>query len=149
MYTIWSVLFRIDETVLPLIWFTESLTPLGRIMSKYINLSIFLIIGFVCSQGHAQKTISLSPNETKLLTNNTLWKVNATCTIQGSPQTHSKIRISVLKNTGTINGKNVATGQATMVTVQNNSSISVSAESGAQINLINLGTEGLQAVCNT
>ena len=118
-------------------------------MAKYINLSIFLLIGFLCSQGHAQKTIKLSPNETKLLTNNTLWTVNATCTIQGSNQTHSKIRISVLKNKGTINGKNVTTGHATMVTVKNNSNISVSAESGTQINLINLGREGLQAVCNT
>ncbi len=118
-------------------------------MTKYLQLSIVLLIGFLCSQAHAQKTIKLSPNETKLLANNTLWTINATCTIQGTKQTRSKIRISVLKNKGSINGKNLSTGHATTVTVKNNSSISVSAEAGTQINLINLGNEGLQAVCNT
>lgn len=118
-------------------------------MSKMINLSIIILIGFLSSQTHAQKTIKLSPNETKLLANNTLWTVNATCTIQGTQQTQSKIRISVLKNKGTVNGKNLSTGQATSVTVKNNSSISVSAEAGTQINLINLGSERLQAVCST
>lgn len=118
-------------------------------MTKYLHLSIVLIIGFLGSQAHAQKTLKLSPNETKLLANNTLWTINATCTIQGTKKTHSKIRISVLKNKGTINGKNLSNGHATTVTVKNNSSIAVSAEAGTQINLINLGNEGLQAVCNT
>lgn len=118
-------------------------------MSKIINLSIVLLIGFLSSQTHAQKTISLSPNETKLLANNSLWTVNATCTIQGTKKTKSTIRISVLKNKGTVNGKNLSTGQATAVTVKNNSNISVSAEAGTQINIINLGSEGLQAVCST
>jgi uncharacterized protein YpmB len=116
-------------------------------MTKFINLSVFILIGFLSVPADAQKTIKLSPNETKLLSNNTLWTLNATCTIQGKNQTKSKIRISVLKNKGTVNGKNLSTGQATSVTVKNNSSISVSAESGTQINLINLGTDGLQAVC--
>ncbi len=35
------------------------------------------------------------------------------------------------------------------ITIKNNSSISVSAESGTQINLINLGNQELQAVCST
>jgi len=118
-------------------------------MSKMINLSVFVLIGFLCSPVNAQKIIKLSPNETKLLSNNTLWTVNATCTIQGMDKTDGKIKISVLKNKGTINGKNVSTGHATMVKVKNNSSISVSAESGTQINLINIGASNLEAVCNT
>lgn len=95
------------------------------------------------------KTLSLNPNETKLLTNHSLWTLNATCNVQGMNQAKSKIKIIVLKNTGTINGKNLSTGQGTSVTVKNNSSISVSAEAGTQINLINLGSEALQAVCST
>ena len=118
-------------------------------MTKFLHLSVIILIGFLSSQSHAQKTITLNPNETKLLTNNALWTLNATCTIQGKNQVKSKIRISVLKNKGSVNGKSLSTGQATSVTVKNNSSISVSAESGTQINLINLGAEGLQAVCNT
>ena len=116
-------------------------------MSNIINFSILILIGFLNSQAYAQKTIKLNANESKPLSNNTLWTINATCTIQGNNQTKSKIRISVLKNKGTVNGKNLSTGQATSVTVKNNSSISVSAEAGTQINLINLGGEGLESVC--
>ena len=118
-------------------------------MSKIINLSILILIGFLGSPAQAQKTIKLSPNETKSLANNSLWTINATCTIQGNIKKKNKIRISVLKNKGTVNGKNLSSGQATSVTVKNNSSISVSAEAGTEINLINLGNEGVQAVCST
>ena len=120
-------------------------------MSKVFNLSIFVLIVFLGSLLSSQvyaKTLNLSANETKLLTNNSLFTLNATCSIQGTSK-NKKIKISVLKNNGTINGKNLSTGQATYVTVKSNSSISVSAESGTQINLTNLSDEGLQAVCST
>lgn len=118
-------------------------------MFKMFTLTVIVLFGFLSSHAYAQKTIKLNPNETKLLTNNTLWTLNATCTVQNTKQTKSKIKISVLKNSGKVNGKNLSTGQTTMVTVNNNSSISVSAEAGTQINLMNLSSEGLQAVCYT
>lgn len=118
-------------------------------MTKIIHFSIVIIIGFLCSQVHAQKTISLSPNETKSLSNGSPFTINATCTIQGTSNTKSKIRISVLKNKGAVNGRHLGTGQATSIIVKNNSSIAVSAEAGTEINLINLGNVGLQAVCST
>jgi hypothetical protein len=118
-------------------------------MFKMFTLTVIVLLGFISSQTYAQKTIKLNPNETKVLTNSTLWTLNATCTVQNTSQKKSKIKISVLKNSGKVNGKNLATGQTTMVTVSNNSSISVSAESGTQINLMNLSSEGLQAVCYT
>ncbi|WP_392536988.1 hypothetical protein [Legionella sp. 227] len=118
-------------------------------MNKIMTLSLFIIIGLFCSQSNAsQKTFKLSPNETKLLANNTLWTLNATCVVQCSHPNNSKIKINVIKNSGTINGKKLSTGQGTLVRVKNHSSVSVSAESGTQINLINLGSEELQAVCS-
>ena len=93
--------------------------------------------------------IRLAPNETKLLANNTPWTLNATCTIQCIHKNNSKIKINVIKNSGIVNGKNLSTGQGTLIQVKNNSSVSVSAESGTQINLINLGADELQAVCST
>lgn len=117
-------------------------------MTKIFNLSTLILLAFFSSQIHA-KTIALKSNESKLLTNSSLWTLNATCTIQGNNQTHSKIKIGVLKNSGSINGKNLSTGQSTFVTVKNKSTISVSAEAGTQINLTNLGNEELQAVCFT
>jgi hypothetical protein len=116
-------------------------------MTKIINFSVILLIGIISSQAHA-KTLELKSNESKLLTNSAIWTLNATCTIQGTHKTSSKIKIGVLKKNGTINGKSLSTGQFTFVTVNDNSRISVSAEAGTQINLRNLGHEELQATCS-
>jgi hypothetical protein len=118
-------------------------------MNKILTISIFTIIGLFCSQANAQKTLKIGPNETKLLTNHTLWTLNATCTIQCPHQNNSKIKINVIKNSGIINGKKLSTGQGTLIQVKNNSSVSVSADTGTQINLINLGSEEVLAVCST
>lgn len=114
-----------------------------------MTFSLFIIIGYYCSQSNAQKTIKLSPNETKLLSNNTLWTLNATCVVQSSHQTDNKIKINVIKNSGVVNGKKLSVGQGTLIHIKNNSSVAVSAEVGTQINLINLGSEELLAVCST
>lgn len=118
-------------------------------MSKFFTLLICISIGLLSFPTYAQKTIRLSPNETKTLKNSTLWTLNATCNVQSSTQVNGKIKIIVLKNNGKVNGKSLSTGQGTSITIKNNSSISVSAESGTQINLINLGNQELQAVCST
>nr|WP_238589577.1 hypothetical protein [Legionella cincinnatiensis] len=112
-------------------------------------MSLFIIFQLFCFQANAQKVIKLSPNETKLLANNTLWTLNATCVVQGAHQNNNKIKINVIKNSGTINGKKLSTGQGTLIQVKTHSTVSVSAESGTQINLINLGSDELEAVCST
>ncbi len=117
-------------------------------MSKLLNIFFIVLVGVFSLKVNA-KTIKLNPNETKLLTNSGLWTLNATCNIQGEQHTKGKIKISILKNKGMINGKNLSTGQTTLLNVKNNTSISVSAESGTQINLMNLGSEHLEAVCST
>lgn len=117
-------------------------------MYKIVCISLTLLISTMGMQICSAKTITLNPNETKLLANNSLWTVNATCTVQSAHKGKGKIRISVLKNKGTVNGKNLSTGQATMLNVNSNSSISFSADSGTKINLVNMGPELLQAVCS-
>lgn len=115
-------------------------------MLKIFNC--LLLIGFVVASTQLEaKTIKLAPNESKMLANNAPFTLNATCNVHAVHPIHSKIRIVVLKNKGTINGKNLSSGQGTSVTVKNNSNISISADSGTQINLINLGAEQLEAVC--
>lgn len=118
-------------------------------MLKIISASIFILSALLGSQAYAQKTITLNPNESRVLTNNYLWTLNATCNIQSNNQVKSKIKVSILKNNGRVNGKNLSTGQATSVTVKNNTNIAVSAEPGTQVNLINLSGNGLHAVCST
>ena len=96
---------------------------------------------------YAGKVISLSPKESKSLTNHYLWRLNATCNIQGS-KTNSKILVGVDENKGQVNGKNLSKGQSTSVNVKNNDNISVSAEPGAIVHIINLGDGSVQAVCS-
>ena len=103
-------------------------------MTQFFNG--LLVIGLLFLNTSLQaKTISLAPNETKLLANNGPFTLNATCNLHGTHAFHSKVRIVVIKNKGTINGKNLSSGQGTSVNVKNNSTISVSADSGTQINL--------------
>lgn len=117
-----------------------------------LKTSIIAVFAFVfvlsTSEVYAQKTITLSPNESKQLTNSALWTLNATCSIQGSAS-GSRIRVSVLANKGSVNGRQLAKGQATSVNVKNHANISVSAEPGTTVNLVNLSGSSVQAVCNT
>lgn len=117
-------------------------------MNQILSLSLFIIIGLFSSQSNAQKTIKLNPKETKQLTNSTLWTLNATCTVQSQDTNKGKIKISLIKNKGSINGKTLSSGQSTLVTVADKNTIHVSAESGTAINLSNLSSKELQAVCS-
>ena len=92
---------------------------------------------------YAGKVIKLSPNESKSLTNHAMWTMNATCNIQGK----SKIRVSVVENTCKVNGKHLTKGQATSVNVKNHENITVSAEPGTTVSLVNMGSTSIEAVC--
>ena len=115
-------------------------------MLKICMGALFAFV-LMSSQVYAQKVMTLSPHESKSLTNSYLWTLNATCNIQGH-QTNSKILVSVIENKCRVNGKTLSKGQATAVTVKNNQSISVSADPGTTVNLVNMGTDSVQAVCS-
>jgi hypothetical protein len=114
-------------------------------MLKTCVTAVFAL-ALMCSQAYAGKVLKLNSNESKSLTNHTLWTVNATCNIQGK-RTEIKILVSVLENNCKVNGKKLSKGQATSVTVKNNESIQVSAEPGTKVNLSNLGSDSVEAVC--
>lgn len=116
-----------------------------------LNRSIIAMIAafslvLTSSQAYAGKVIKLSSKESKSLTNHGLWTLNATCNIQGK-QAKSKILVSVLENNCKVNGKKLSKGQATAVTVKNNETISVSAEPGTTVSLVNMGSDSVEAVC--
>ena len=117
-------------------------------MPNYILLSSLILIGCLATSAHA-KSVTLNPHETKPFANNTVFVINAQCTVRSTKQCANKIKISVLKNKGVINGKNVSTGHTTTVSVKNNATMNVSADSGMEINLTNLNDVALQVVCNT
>lgn len=115
-------------------------------MTKMIN-GLLMLAAAVCSAPLAAKTISLAPNETKSFANSTPFAIKASCNVHARHPINAKVRIVVLKNKGVINGRNLSSGQGASVKIKNNSNISVSAEAGTEINLINMGSESLEAVC--
>jgi hypothetical protein len=117
-------------------------------MRNYMMLSGLILVGFLSSQVHA-KSITLSPHETKPFANNTLFVINAQCIVRSTNQCANKIKISVLKSKGVINGKNVSTGHVTTVSLKNDATMHVSADSGMEINLTNLSDVALQVICST
>lgn len=113
---------------------------IARIFGIVVCLSVF-----TCAS-YAGKNLQLVPHVSKSLTNNFMWTVNATCNIKSNA--HGKVRVSVLKNKGVVNGHKLADGQTTFVAVDNNDSIQVSAEPGAQVNLVNMSNNQIEAVCH-
>lgn len=117
-------------------------------MSQTKNRIIALIATVVMSAPvYAHKSITLPPKGSKSLTNHSIFTVNATCSVQ-SNHANNRIRISVLKNQGTVNGRHLASGQATSVNLNGNASISVSADPGTEVHLVNMGNDAVQADCD-
>lgn len=117
-------------------------------MFKPVNLLVVTLIVSLSSQAYAhQMSLRLNPKMSKVVTNNYAWTLEANCTIQAQ-KAKNKILVSVLKNKGRVNGRSLANGQATSVYVNNNDSISVSAEPGATVNIKNLGTGSILASCS-
>lgn len=96
----------------------------------------------------AQKVIRLSPKESKSLTNSTLWTLNATCNIQTKQDKHV-ILVSMVENKGEVNGKSLSKGQSTSVNVKSNDNISVSAEPGSTVKIVNMSKDSVEADCNS
>ena len=118
-------------------------------MPNYFSITglTFLAI-FMCSNAHAQHMdVNLAPNASKVITNHTLWTLNATCTIQTKAQ--NKIVVSVLDHKGAVNGRNLSIGQVMSVVVHDHDTIAVSAEAGTRVTLQNMGTDPIQASCST
>jgi hypothetical protein len=117
-------------------------------MLKTLILAIGALLVFSFSQVYAQQQVNfrLEPRVSKVVTNHYPRPLNAQCTIQAM-QAKNKILISVLRNRGTVNGKELYQGQAAAVNVDNNGNISVSADPGTMVTLINLGRTPVQAFC--
>ena len=117
-------------------------------MYHYLSMIALTIMVLTSSNAYAQQlSLNLAPNGSKVVTNHYGWKLSATCSIQ--TKTKNTIRVSVVDNNGSVNGKNLTVGQSTSVTVHNHDNISVSAEPGTQVILHNLSDDAVQATCST
>jgi hypothetical protein len=113
--------------------------------------TLFIATALICATPalHAQNmNLDLQPKQDKVLKNSTLWTIHATCQIHGN---ESKKMIKIKGNTdgGQVNGKELNVGQATSLTVYNDKTVTVTAEPGAQVTIINMSNDPVQAVCST
>ena len=120
-------------------------------MSKLLDWAFGSLIGLLSvlmsSKVYAH-TLTLNPHVARSLTNHFAWTLKATCDIQTQASSKSKLVLSVVKNKSTVNGKSLSTGQTTAVTVGHHDHLVVSAEPGTELQVKNLGTDTLQAVCS-
>lgn len=117
-----------------------------------IKLSAILVgvtLGCFALQGHGQgMNLQLSPKQDKVIANNTLWTIHATCKIH-SDTNKKTIRVEGVKNTSHVNGKPLTAGHSTSMVVYDQKTIEVSAEPGAEVTITNLSNDSVEAVCST
>jgi hypothetical protein len=117
-------------------------------MFNKVMLMASMILGLY-SGASVSSTLQLNPKETQSLTNPYAWTLNATCHIHGKALMRGAIRVRLLNHEGIINGHHLSKGQATSLRVHENEQVSVAAEPGTTVVLVNLGDEPVQAVCST
>lgn len=118
-------------------------------MIQKITILCVITACFFSSQSQAQgMNLQLAPNTDKVISNNTLWTIHATCEMH-STASKKTIRVNGVKNISHVNGKSLTAGQSTSMTVYAEKTIEVSAEPGAQVTITNLGNDAVEAVCST
>ena len=111
-------------------------------------LSIIILVALFIQPAQAQSIhLNLAPHGSKLIENHYLFSLDATCIIESSEQ-NNMIKLHVIENTGTVNGKHLTRGQATSIVVNNQDALSVSAEPGSKVNVLNLSDNTVQANCS-
>ena len=109
-------------------------------------VSTTVLIAALINSAHAMQ-LTLAPQASQLIENHYGFALNATCTIKANNK-KNKIKLRVLQNTGTINGRHLSQGQSTSVTLQSNDAVSVHAEPGSKVNVENLSDNIIEASCS-
>lgn len=125
---------------------------LRKFLSKLICAGI-LASGAAMAMNHElSQGVSIEyeflPDTPELLTNYTIFKINASCTIQTSPGDHI-IHIRDINRKGSINGEELEKGDEINVVVHNNDQLTLTAQSGAQVEFTNRSSTPIKALCKT
>ncbi len=88
----------------------------------------------------------LAPNQPQVFTNYMFWAVEANCKILTSDESNS-LRVVALAKKGKVNDVPMSSGQTLYVTVHQNENLKVAADSGAKVEITNLGEHTVVATC--
>lgn len=131
-------------------------TRLSRMRSFLKGLAIFL---FAASTVYASNInpneiqlgsgvqYKLEPNDPQLISNQYLWTVSAVCTIK-SKEKDSFLAITVTRKEGTLNGKRMSKGDSRTLRIEYGDEISITAVSGAEVELLNAGNKEIITECS-
>ena len=90
----------------------------------------------------------LKPNEPQVFSNIFFWTIKAVCTVI-SDAPDNAISIKMLRKTGNVNGIPLTAGDMAELLVHPGDKLYITANSGANVELINLGIASIHASCTT
>lgn len=88
------------------------------------------------------------PNQPQLFTNYMFWTIEANCKMITEDESDELYAIALAKR-GKINDIPLSSGESIQVTIRNNDNLKVSADSGAKVEITNLGKHLVKASCTT
>lgn len=89
----------------------------------------------------------LMPNDPQLISNQYLWTVSAICVIK-SKSDDNFLSIKVTKKQGTLNNEVLVAGDSRVVRLKYNDEINITAKSGAEVELLNIGNDPIITECS-
>lgn len=101
----------------------------------------------VFSQGMAIE-YELPVNDPQVFSNIFFWTIKANCMLT-SEAPENIISVKMLKKSGTVNTRELVSGDSVELLVQTGETIFIAAESGAKVELNNLGTKKVMASCSS
>lgn len=126
-------------------------------MIRKIGLPLFCVVGLFSSNIFATSSqvfslgsgidYVLPVNEPQLISNPFLWTIKAVCTIK-SDDNDNFLSFKVTRKTGSLNGAKLSSGDSMKVSLHANEKIYITAVSGAEVELINVGAKVIKAECS-
>lgn len=112
-------------------------------------MSMIILVAVLIQPARAQTMdITLAPHGSKMIENNFSFSLDANCVVHAKETGKNTIRLHVLENNGTVNGRKLDKGQSTSVVIHGQKSLSVHAEPGSKVNIQNLSNTPLEATCS-
>ena len=90
----------------------------------------------------------LPPGQPQLFTNYMFWTVEANCKMSTEDESNT-LNVVALAKKGKINDVPLSSGQSLQVTVHPGENLKLSADSGAKVEITNLGRHTVKATCTT
>lgn len=126
-------------------------------MLKNIVLSVGLLIGsistpvfakeFYLTQSNAGVEFSFKKDESHVFTNAFPWLLKANCEITSDDNVKNSMQVTMLKKFGTLNDMPLTLGDSMSMDLHNKDKFSITAATGAKVELKNTGEGVIKATC--